>query len=263
MGGLRVPVFIAALVLAAIVVLIELGSLVLPVPKQSPQAAVSALCKPADHPDDCNSAPGQLKLLTQVQKAQLSQPATPGYGIPYMALVDGLLLYIIALMALSLIVPARVQGRLQGLLSLIVSFLLILAGIVMLFIALGLLILMVSLFLAVPFGTIAYLAIWGFFDRGGAAATLSLLMTLKVAFAICLGVAHQAFLGQKGLLLMVAASLICNVIVAFLHGLVPLFLVSITDMLAALIVAIVGIILALLSLIGSIVAVVKAIKPEV
>jgi hypothetical protein len=263
LSGLRVPFFLVAVVLAGVVVLIELGSLILPQPAQSPEAAVQQLCAPPQHPDGCNTASGQQQLLQQVTSARASQPPTPGLGIPYLALVDGLLFWIVLLMALSLVIPARILGRLQGLASLIVSFLLILAGIGLVFVALGLLILMVSLFLAVPFGTIAYLAIWGFFDRGGASVTLSLLMTLKIAFAICMGLASQAFLGQKGLILMVVASLVANVIVAFLQGLVPIFLVSITDALAAIVVAIIGIILALLSLIGSIVAVVKALKPEV
>ena len=54
--------------------------------------------------------------------------------------------------------------------------------------------LLISLLLAVPFGTIVYLAIYGFFNRGGASATLSLLMLLKIVFAVCLVVAEQRFL---------------------------------------------------------------------
>jgi hypothetical protein len=261
MGGLRVPVFLVAVVLMAIVVLIELGSLLLPHQAPSPDQVVTTLCQDkSSDPDNKCGQPGRIDLRNQVANNQ--EAPRPGLGIPYMALVDGLLLFILGLMTASLVIPARVQGRLQGLVSLIVTLLLILAGVVMVFVALNLLILMVSLLLSVPFGTLVYLAIFGFFDRAGAQITLSLTMLLKAAFAICLVIAHQSFLTDKGLLLLVGASLISNLIVGFLHGLVPGFLVSITDAAAAIVVAIIGIILAILALVGSIVSIVKAIQPD-
>lgn len=261
MGGLRVPVFLVAVVLMAIVVLIELGSLLLPHQAPSPDQVVTTLCQDkSSDPDHKCDQPGRIDLRNQV--ANNKEPPRPGLGIPYMALVDGLLLFILGLMTASLVIPPRVQGRLQGLVSLIVTLLLILAGVVMVFVALNLLILMVSLLLSIPFGTLVYLAIFGFFDRAGAQITLSLTMLLKAAFAICLVIAHQSFLTDKGLLLLVGASLISNLIIGFLHGLVPGFLVSITDAVAAIVVAIIGIILAILALVGSIVSIVKAIQPD-
>lgn len=122
---------------------------------------------------------------------------------------------------------------------------------------------MVSLLLAFPFGTIVYLIVWGFFDRGGAAVALGLLMLIKVVAAVCLAIAHQAFVTDKGLLLIVAASLVAGLVVSFLHGLVPGFLVSITDAIAAIVVAIIGIIVALLALIGSAMSIVRALRPAV
>lgn len=262
MGGLRVPVFLVAVVLAAVVVLIELGSLALPQAAARPGSAVDALCAASDAepPPECGSSAGRAELALQVTEARASQPPTPGLAIPYLVLVDGLVFFVVGMMALSIVVPPRLHGRLQGLAGLIVSILLILAAILMIFVALGLLILMISLLLAVPFGTLAYLAIWGFFDRAGAAVALSLIMLLKVAFAVCLAIAHQSFLTDKGMLVLVAASLIANVIVAFLHGLVPGFLVSITDAVAAIVVAIIGILLAVLALAGSLVSVVRAVR---
>jgi hypothetical protein len=244
-------------------VLIELGSLALPPAAQDPGAAVRAMCAASPAPAGCATPDGQSALAAQIQTTRLSQPPTPGLGISYMALVDGLLLFIVTLMAASLVVPARIQGRLQGIVSLVVSFLLILAGIVMAFAALGLLIVMVSLLVAAPFGTIVYLAIWGFFDRAGAEIALTLLMLLKGAFAVCMAIAHQSFLTDKGLLLMVGASLVANLVVAFLHGIVPIFLVSITDAVAGIVVAVIGIILAVLSLVGSVISISRALRPEV
>jgi hypothetical protein len=177
--------------------------------------------------------------------------------------VDAVLLLVLLVMATALVVPARIHGRVQGVVGAVVSVLVILAAIVTAFRALAQLVLMVSLLLAFPFGTIVYLIVWGFFDRGGAAVALGLLMLIKVVAAICLAVAHQSFVTDKGLLLIVAASLIAGLVVSFLHGLVPGFLVSITDAIAAIVVAIIGIVVALLSLGGSAVSIVRALSPRV
>ena len=261
-GPMRVPLLLVATALAAVVVLIELGSLALPPQAQQPAAAVAALCASSGAPADCATPAGRAGLLQQVERARLTQPPTPGLGIPAMAIADGLLLFILALMAVALVVPARIQGRVQGVVGLFLSLSLIFAGIAVAVRALGQLVLMVSLLLAFPFGTIVYLIIWGFFDRGGAAVALSLLLLCKVVIAVCLALAHQRFLTDKGLIVLVAGALLVNLVVAFLHGLVPLFLVSITDAIAAIVVAIVGIVLWLLSLGGSAVSIVRAISPQ-
>ena len=65
---------------------------------------------------------------------------------------------------------------------------------------------MVSLLLAPPFGPIAYLALWGGFDTDGATVALGLTMLLKLAFAACLVLAHQRFLQNKGLVVLVLLS---------------------------------------------------------
>jgi len=114
------------------------------------------------------------------------------------------------------------------------------------------------LFFAFPFGTAAYLAIWGSFPKGAAAAILSLLMLLKIIAAICLPLAHQRFLVAKGLILMVLTSFVAMIIVSFLHGIVPGPLVSITDALAAIVVGIIALIWAIVVLVGAIVATVQA-----
>jgi len=191
----------------------------------------------------------------------LKDPGTPpGLGIPYLALLDGLLLFIVILMALPLLLPDRLHAKLQGIATLIVSFISLLGGIVMIIVALVLVMIMVSLLLAVPFGTIAYLAIHGGFDTTAAQVILNLLLLLKIVGAVCLVLAHQRFLQNKGLVLLILTSLIGNLIIAFLHALVPTPLVSITDAVAAIIVAILAVIWAILLLIGSLPAIFKAIN---
>jgi hypothetical protein len=262
-GGPRKPVFLVAVALVAVAVLIELGSLALPQQAQQPGAAVAAMCAASSPPAGCATPGGRADLTNQVRPAQLTQPPTPGLGVPAIVVVDAVLLLVLLIMATALVVPARLHGRVQGVVGLVVSFLVILAAIATAFRALGQLVLMVSLLLAFPFGTIVYLIVWGFFDRGGAAVALGLLMLIKVVAAVCLAIAHQAFVTDKGLLLIVAASLIAGLVVSFLHGLVPGFLVSITDAIAAIVVAIIGIIVAVLALIGSAMSIVRAVRPAV
>jgi hypothetical protein len=257
MDSLRKPFFVLALALIAIAVLIEIGGgLVLNEVQPRPSVAQIQSQLPSDPEVQDAFDPTDPKLF------QLSGEKPPGLAIPYMALVDGILLFTLALMGISLIVPLSVVGRLQGCASCIFTLLLILAAIVMVFTALGLVILMISLFLAVPFGTIAYFAIYGFFNRGGASAVLSLLMLLKLGSAASLFFAQQRFLQQTGLVLLILTSLLCNIIIGFLHGLVPGFLVSITDGVGAIIVAILAIIWLLFLGIGAIIAIIKALQPS-
>lgn len=191
----------------------------------------------------------------------LKDPGTPpGLGVPYLALLDGLLLFVAGLMALPLLLPDRLHAKLQGIATLIVSLCVLLGGIFMIIAALILLMVMVSLLLAAPFGTLAYLTIYGAFATGTAQTVLALLMLLKLVAAVCLVLAHQRFLQNKGLVLLVLTSLLGNLIISFLHALVPTPLVSITDAVAAIVVAILAVIWALLLLIGSLPAIFKAIN---
>jgi hypothetical protein len=193
-------------------------------------------------------------LLELSSAAFLRTGDSPGLGIPYLALVDGILAYSLALMVLSLVLPMHLQAKLQGIVGVILMFFLALACIVLIFAALAQLLLMIGLFFAIPFGTFAYLATWGNFPRTAAAVILSLLMLLKIVATICLPIAHQRYLKDIGLILMVLTSFVATIVVSFLHGLVPGPLVSITDALAAIIVGIIALIWAIVVLIGSIIA---------
>src|SRR4051812_20050934 len=101
---------------------------------------------------------------------------TPGHAINALALVDGVLLYSLFWMLLSVVAPRGVVGRAQGCITLFVSFFGCLGTVVLIYVAFALLMLMLALLVAVPFGTIIYLAAWGHFARGAAASTLALVM---------------------------------------------------------------------------------------
>lgn len=219
---LRRPFFIIALVLMLCVVLLEVGS----------------------------------PWLMSVTNKDFDRP---GYGIQYLVFVDAFLLYVSLLIGLALIIPERIQGRVQGCATLIVSFFGCLGIIVAIIFALIFLLLLVTLLLSPIFGTAAYLAIYGDFDRSAANISLSLIMILKIVFVIFLILAHQRFLQNKSLVLLTLTSLLATLIISFLHNFVPGVLVSITDALGAIVVAILAVIWAIVFIIGAIVSIIKAI----
>lgn len=187
---------------------------------------------------------------------------TPGFGVPYLALLDGLLVLSLVLIALALLLPERIHGRTQGIVTLILSILFALGSLFAALAALIALILMVSLFLAPIFGTIAYMAMFAHFDRAGASAALSLAMFLKLMFVLFLVLAHQRFLKNKSLVLITLTSLLATWLVALLHAFPPLVLASITDALAGLIVAVLALIWAILYLLFSIFSVIRVLRVD-
>lgn len=186
----------------------------------------------------------------------------PGRGIFAMALLDGVLAFRIALMGLALVLSPRVLGRVQGVATAIVSVLLLLAGVVGLLFLLSELALMIGLFTAAPFGTIVYMGKWGFFPSGDAATLLSLLLFLKLALVVFLVLAQPRFLQLKALVALVATSLLANLLLAFLHGLVPNPVTSIADEIGAIIVVVFGIVWAALMLVGAIPGIIKALRAD-
>ncbi|MCX5065250.1 hypothetical protein OOJ91_05090 [Micromonospora lupini] len=242
MGDLRKPFLLLALVAVTLVVLVEVGSSLL---TGGGDATGALLANAAD-------------LGVEVDGGGISEPS--GRGTSYLALIDVVALWTTGLFCLSLVVPERVQGRVQGVATLIFSILLILGSLVLLIIAFVELTIMVSLFLAVPFGTLAYLALWGFFPVGEASLLLGLALLLKLVWVVLLLLAQPRFAQNKGLVLLALTTLLCTVVLEFLHGLVPVIVVSILDDVGALVFAIVAIIWGLVLLIGSIPAIAKSIR---
>lgn len=253
MGELRKPFFVAAVVLILVVVAIEMGA----------TWFLGGITAQASDLRNVLADPAFADYRTQVNPAdlqKLNQGTPPGRAIPAMALLDGLVLFTVLLMGAPMVIPERIFARFQGAATLVVSLVALIAAVVGILLTFFLLLLMLALFLAFPFGTIIYLIGYGFFDRTGANVTLSLLMFLKLAFAACLILAHQRFIQNKGLVLIVLTSLAANIVISFLYGLVPVPLVSITDSIAAIVVFVLIVVWAVFFLVGSIVAVMKAIS---
>jgi hypothetical protein len=259
---LRTPLFIIATILVALALGAEIGSRFFKFGNSSPASAIVELRREATRQlaqESTLDEDDQAELVDDMVRQAQSGKKPPGVGVPSLGLIDGLLLYTLVLMALGLLVPERVHGRIQGIASLIASILLLIAAIVLIIGTFIKVLIMIALFLAAPFGTLAYLAMYGSFNRAGASVVLSAAMFLKLAGAVLLVLAHQRFLQNKGLVLLVLTSLVCNVIVSFLHGMVPIILVSITDAVAAIVIGILAAIWAIVLLIGSIISIVKAI----
>jgi hypothetical protein len=251
MGELRKPFFIGAVALILIAVTIEVGA----------TWFLGGIRAKADHLTSVLDDPSFSDYQGAINPAdldKLNKGTPPGRAIPAMAILDGLVLFTVVLMGAPLFIPERIFAKVQGVATLVVSLLALIGSITGIFLAFALLILMVALFTAFPFGTIVYLIIFGFFDRTGANVTLSLLMMLKLAFAACLILAHQRFIQNKGLVLIILTSLAANIIISFLYGFVPVPLVSITDSIATIVVFVLVLVWAVFFLVGSIVAVVKA-----
>ncbi|WP_433124243.1 hypothetical protein ACQPWW_18665 [Micromonospora sp. CA-240977] len=243
MGDLRKPFLLLAMLAIVLVIGVELGA--------------GLLLGGADAGAALADSAGSLDVdLDDV--SGVSEPS--GRGTGYLALIDVVAVWSTALFCLGMLLPERVQGRVQGVASLIFSIILIIVGLVALVVAFVELSIMVSLFLAVPFGTLAYLALWGFFPVGDAALLLGLVLLLKLVWAGLLVLAQPRFLQNKGLVLLILTTLLCTVVLEFLHHLVPVILVSIVDDVAALVFAVIAIIWGLVLLIGSIPAIVKAIR---
>lgn len=246
-GGLRRPLFVVAVVAIVLVVLTELGmSLLL---SSTDGATVS--------PDTAVDLGVDLRLF---ESATLAESSPPGTGIAALAFLDGLLAFTIVMLGLGLVIPDRLYGRIQGVVTLIVALLWMLAAAVAIFVGIAKLFLMMGLLGAVPFGTIAYLAIWGGFPVSRAATILGLVLFLKLAFVAFLVAAQPRFLKVKGLVLLVVVSCVAQIVLVFIHGFLPRPVVAIGDQFWAIIVTVIALIWALVMLIGSIPAIVKAIR---
>jgi hypothetical protein len=252
MGELRKPFFIAAVVLILLAVAVETGATWF-------LGGVTAKAGDMTSLLDDPAFADQMHAVNPADLQSLNKGTPPGRAIPAMAVLDGLVLFTVLLMGAPMFIPERIFAKMQGVATLVVSLIALLGSIGGIFLTFSLVMLMVALLTAFPFGTIIYLIIYGFFDRTWSNVTLSFLILLKVSFAACLILAHPRFIQNKGLVLIVLTSLAANIIISFSHAMVPRPLVSITDAIAAILVFVLVVLWAVFFLVGSIVAVVKAV----
>lgn len=256
--ALRRPLLVLAVVATAVALLLSLGSSLVTGPPPF-----------AERVNDTLSNPSTVQLLERygidLHDAQNALTETvpdepPGMGIPALALILGELLLILALTALPLLVGDRITGTVNSIASLIGGLLLLLASIAVALLSFAMLQVMLSLLLAPPFGTLTYLALFGSFNAGGAAVFTSAILFCVVACLLLLVFAQQRFLASKGLVALIGTAALLTLGTAFLHSLVPGFLVSIADAAVALVTAIVSAIWALCIVIWGVVAAVRLLQ---
>lgn len=267
MAQLRTPIFILALIIILAIVLVERNALrATDVAARLPAFVTGSRETGVDRAIQAFT-PAQRRRLDQLRQEKADEIAglpgddAPGFGVNSLQYVDGFILFTLALMTVALVMPEYIQAKIQGCVTLIFAIVVILFAIIKIFIVLAKLITMVALFLSFPFGTLAYLIIFGSFPRAAASAILGLIFLLKIVFVVVLLLAHQRFIENKGLIIYILVAFVGNLIVSFLYGIVPGFLVSITDAIAAIVVMIIGIILAIILAIGAIISIVLALKP--
>lgn len=259
MDRLRTPFFVIALFLIAVVFCIEVGSPYLQdlqfLQRLFASSTVSLEQVLREQLADQDLSEEEMQDILADALANREKP--PGFGVPSMALLDGILLFTTALMAVALVVPERTHVKYQGIVTLLFSLTILGAGMIGILVALVSMAVMIALLLSFPFGTIFYLIKWGTFPTGQVNTTLGLVSMLRLGFCVCLVLAQQRFIQNKGLILMVLTAMVGGIIVSFLHGMVPSILVSITDALSAVVLCIIAIIWAIILLIGAVISIVK------
>ncbi len=202
----------------------------------------------------------EIAALGYIQNPVATNDATSSLTILYLALVDGALLYTIIWMGIALLPQRFVISRVQTILTLVLSFFSALGTIALVFITFGLIMLMVGLLLAIPFGTIAYFIKFADFPADIAVGALSFIMLLKLFFVVFLALAHQGFLKNKSIIILIALSLGLTWFGSFLIAFPPSFLASITDAVAALIIAVIAFVRFVLLCISSSIGIVRSLK---
>lgn len=255
---LRTPLFIAATIMFLIAVSLEAGSGWFVGYFDDGTAAVAAsvdeyLASLDLDEDDAEQAREDFDRLSAEDKP-------PGIGITALLAVDAIVGFGVLMRLLELVIPLHIHSRVRLVLGLILSLVVIIGGLIALFALIAYLLVMVSMFLAAPFGTIAYLAIWGSFDTGAAAGVLMGIVVAKVAYIVLLVLSQQRYLQRKMILLFWLCSLLATIVVIIMHGIVPSILVSITDCIAAIVAVIIALVLAIIELLGGLVGVVGEIK---
>lgn len=250
---MRRPLFLAGLLVLVVAFGLELGSGLVVSPDEADPAVLADFLR-----DEGFDADERQEAIADAQGLGAQQP--PGLAVRSLALVDALLLVSLVLLALAIAVPHRVHSRISGIVNLVAGIAVIVLAIAQLLAALVLLQLMLGLFLSPPFGTLTYLAVYGFFDRPGAALILGVALALKIAFVVLALLAYPRFARERSLVLLVATSIGLVLLVTFLHGAVPLVLVSILDAVAAIIVSIAALVWAVPIVVMSLVSIASALR---
>ena len=186
----------------------------------------------------------------------------PGLALPALALVDGLLAWTGLLLASATVLSQDWHSRLRILLTILLCLVLLLGAVVMIRAAFGKLMLMVSLILAVPFGPIAYAALFGRFETAGVMAALSVATLARASFLGLLLLASWRYLGNRTLVLLTATGFLGGLVISATFAFLPGVLHSIGDAVCAILLGIIAFVWALVLLVRSLPGLVKLLRVD-
>lgn len=207
-------------------------------------------CTTSTCSDDCDLDRSDLDIESDFEPT--------GLGIPADALMSLWLFIAVALILVGTIPKKGAIPLITGIVNVVAGIIILILSIVVIFGALAKLLFMLGLLMAFPFGPLIYLALFGWFARSAAAGTLGFALLAKAATGILLVIGNRSMLKVPSMVILILCTILCGIIVAFLHAIVPVFLVSVTDALAAIIVGIIVLIWSIFFLIGGIVQLITA-----
>lgn len=185
----------------------------------------------------------------------------PGVGIRALLFLDAALAYSLVLILIDFFAPVRAAAaRVQGIVTLVLGIVGILLAVVFANAAINLVTIMLALLMSPPFGTLAYFAAWGHFDKTHARIIIDLCLFLKMVGVAFLVVSSPTIIKNRTLMLLLGLSLGLTFMLGLLHAFPPSFLVAITDGVGAIITLIVALIWMVLLLIGAIPSIVRTLR---
>ena len=191
----------------------------------------------------------------------VAAPAAAGLGIRSLIFLDVIIAYVVGLILLEFFPPvAAMFSRVQGPVTLVLSAIGALASLVFVIAAINLITLMLALLLSPPFGTVAYFAVWGTFNKTPSRIVVDLALFLKIVGVAFVLVSYPSFLKNRKLMLLLLCSVGLTFVLGLLHALPPSFLVAITDALGAIITGIVALVWMIAFLIGAIFAIIRLVR---
>ncbi|WP_208348312.1 hypothetical protein [Pseudaestuariivita rosea] len=236
----KIPLWIA-FVLTLLLVGIEIGAQFLPMPSEGSNVA---FIQDLETEEERDQARRQFA-------ADSSPDRPPGMATSSIALIDGLLLWTMLMLVTSGVISQGVHNKLRAIATPIVTLIFLIISLIVLILAIVKLMLMLSLLLAVPFGTIVYMIIFASFNTGAVTIAVGLITLLRAVAFVLLLVSSWRYLKNKTLVFIVITGFLIGLLMGIVFALLPGMLHSIGDAVLAIIIAILGLIWALILFIRS------------
>lgn len=201
-----------------------------------------------------------LELGSHAVVSLVDASAAEGLSMPAMGLIDGLLLWLLLTLVTSTIIPAPVHNKLRALLTPLVYLVAVIVAVFVFFGGVLKLTLMLSLLLAVPFGPLVYLSVYGNFGTDGVTLVTGIVTGFRAAVLVILCISSWRYLKNKTLISMATAGFISGFLVGLIFALLPGILHSVGDAVLAIIFAVLASVMSIVMFVRSIPALLSAFR---